>query len=540
MLSTIRNRILFSSFLCITAIITLSLVSWSIVLKAEGNANRLIEDRLIESWLLNDLEQDIRRTQDLSYQIRGQLLLWEEITGEFEVLSSSIPEKWQAIQQNNQLEEWASRNESAFEKTANFLDELEENILARSYYQAGRTIDFEMIPALTPLLESISTRKNSSRDDTALQSGELLDYLANQQLTILAVSGAFLLAVILVTIWLRSTVIIRLQFMEKALETMDESSDLSNPPMLSGKDEVAGVASALSRLLSRIEAFVGDMRSTALSIKQKSERVDNQAEELEQASVTTHRQVESTNQALGQIAAQATAIMSVTHDTENTVSKAITANTIIQSELQNTEAAADNTVAVIERATVSIQELINSSSMIEKVIGVIADIAEQTNLLALNAAIEAARAGAHGRGFAVVADEVRNLSKKTTDSTGEIRQWVGNLTQGVKLVDNLIGEIKEAGLKNHATLASLKVQLVSMNDQFSELETFSGKIGEALSLQLREIEHANRHSATMSTHSASLAENVTASREISLALKLEAGRMEDLTAHFKTSSHHRD
>lgn len=538
MLSTIRSRILFFSFLCITAITALSLLSWSIILKAEGAANQLIEDRLIESWLINDLEQDIRRTQDLSYKIRGQLLLWEDITREFQALSGSIPEKWQAIKENNQLNDWASENQSAFEKVTGYLEQLGDNIAEKSYYQAGRTIDFEMIPALTPLLEIISARKKTSRDSLSLESGELLRYLENQQLTILAVSGAFLIAIILFTIWLRSTVIARLQFLERAIKKMDESSDLSSPPLLSGADEVAGVASALSSLLGRIEAFIGDIRNTSMSINQKSERVDKQAEELEQASVTTHRQVENTNQAMALIAAQASAIEKVTHDTENIVSTAVTANASIQNGLKNTEAAADKTVAVIEKATASIDELTNSSAMIEKVIGVIADIAEQTNLLALNAAIEAARAGEYGRGFAVVADEVRTLSKRTTDSTGEIRQWVGNLTQGVKLVDNLISEIKEAGLDNHTTLASLKAQLVSMNEQFSELETFSSRIGEALSVQLDEIEQANRHSAAMSTHSASLTRNVTASREISLALGSEARRMDDLTAHFRTSADH--
>lgn len=538
MLSTIRSRILFFSFLCIAAITALSLLSWSIILKAEGAANQLIEDRLIESWLINDLEQDIRRTQDLSYKIRGQLLLWEDITREFQALSGSIPEKWQAIKENNQLNDWASENQGAFEKVTGYLEQLGDNIAEKSYYQAGRTIDFEMIPALTPLLEIISARKKTSRDSLSLESGELLRYLENQQLTILAVSGAFLIAIILFTIWLRSTVIARLQFLERAIKKMDESSDLSSPPLLSGADEVAGVASALSSLLGRIEAFIGDIRNTSMSINQKSERVDKQAEELEQASVTTHRQVENTNQAMELIAAQASAIEKVTHDTESIVSKAVTANASIQSGLKNTEAAADKTVAVIEKATASIDELTNSSAMIEKVIGVIADIAEQTNLLALNAAIEAARAGEYGRGFAVVADEVRTLSKRTTDSTGEIRQWVDNLTQGVRLVDNLISEIKEAGLDNHATLANLKAQLVSMNEQFSELETFSSRIGEALSVQLDEIEQANRHSAAMSTHSASLTRNVTASREISLALGSEARRMDDLTAHFRTSADH--
>lgn len=535
MLKTVRSRILCFSFLSILALLALALLSWAIIGKAENAAEDLIQNRMAESWLLDDLEHDLRRVQDLSFKIKGQLLLWDEITEEFASLGESIPAKWEAIHRSAQLNVWATENEKARDAVVAYLDELAEGIADKSYYQAGKTVDFSLFPSLSPLLESINARKEGSRSRITEESGELLDYLGRQQVSLVIGSVAFLVVIILMTLWLRQTVIVRLQRIERDIQRMDECSDLANPPGLAGSDEVAGVAAALIRLVGRFEEFIREIRDASESINERSDRLDTQARELESASRTTQLQIQEVTGSMKAMADQASTIETSTRGSTETVQAAVAANSDIQSGLIKSETAAEHTVEVIARVSGSIQELTESATKIEKVIGVIAEIAEQTNLLALNAAIEAARAGEHGRGFAVVADEVRTLSKRTADSTGEIRQWVADLVRGVQGVEYLIAEMTEAGDDNRQTLENLKGHLVSMNHRFSELERRSITINEALSVQREEIDRVGDRFVALDAHAATVSQSVAGSREISLGLKQEAHSMTELTGRFQTS-----
>ncbi|MEP1781945.1 methyl-accepting chemotaxis protein [Reichenbachiella sp.] len=95
----------------------------------------------------------------------------------------------------------------------------------------------------------------------------------------------------------------------------------------------------------------------------------------------------------------------------------------------------------------SINVLMERSTEITRVLGVITEIASQTNLLALNAAIEAAQAGDAGRGFAVVAEEIRKLAEDSRNSAKEIEKLINDVQSDTKEAASVI-EIMGTSVKN--------------------------------------------------------------------------------------------
>lgn len=65
---------------------------------------------------------------------------------------------------------------------------------------------------------------------------------------------------------------------------------------------------------------------------------------------------------------------------------------------------------------------------IDKMLEIIKNISKEVNLLSINASIEAARAGSNGNGFYVIAEEIRRLSEETDENLKEMKQTVSDVT----------------------------------------------------------------------------------------------------------------
>ncbi len=107
------------------------------------------------------------------------------------------------------------------------------------------------------------------------------------------------------------------------------------------------------------------------------------------------------------------------------------------------------------RTLVAMQEINDSTAVINEAITAIDAIAFQTNILSLNAAVEAATAGEAGKGFAVVAQEVRNLASKSAEVAREIKALVENTqvkaSEGMQISESMKESFTQVNMKIEET-----------------------------------------------------------------------------------------
>ncbi|WAA08807.1 globin-coupled sensor protein [Fervidibacillus albus] len=108
-------------------------------------------------------------------------------------------------------------------------------------------------------------------------------------------------------------------------------------------------------------------------------------------------------------------------------------------------------VDMTEEVTGKMDQLVNSSKKITKIVFIVQEIADRTNLLALNSAIEAARAGEHGKGFAVVSQEVKKLAEQTKSAISEIQSIITISENETNQVVQMIKEMQQSVFSGTST-----------------------------------------------------------------------------------------
>ena len=227
---TVRLRLVLFSGVSVFALGALAWIAMAVVTEAKNETDHLVREEMADVWLLNDLDQSHRELLDIAYRIKSQLLLWDEVTERFAGITDEISVQWEIARHNPRLEQWADDHQQTHDAVLELLALMGKGIDERSYYSVGKVVDFNLYPAIDPMLAAIDEQRTLGRQRADAGAEGLLEFLDQQKNFLLMGALIFLVAVFAMTYWLRRTVTTRLQLIAGRLREMERNGSFNATP----------------------------------------------------------------------------------------------------------------------------------------------------------------------------------------------------------------------------------------------------------------------------------------------------------------------
>src|SRR5690606_24556786 len=232
----------------------------------------------------------------------------------------------------------------------------------------------------------------------------------------------------------------------QAVGTIASTKDLSVRVPVT-ENVTGAIADALNLLTEETGRVLRNVAALSNDVAQATFAVRGQSDLAIQAAAREQREVGMAASELAQAAQALVTMAGRAREANESAARAVAETTGAVGVVGATVQGIVQSRELIRETGKRIKRLGERSQEIGEVVGIIQAIAERTGILALNASMQAATAGEAGRSFGVVADEVKRLSESARESATRISRLVHAIQTGthetVRAMNEAIAQVVE-------------------------------------------------------------------------------------------------